>query len=106
MVDSRPEAKEVFKTIINTPMDCVLITGERGSYEFLKMLENIDFSLTPTSEIRRKEGEGKSQILNWNFMGKKITLITDPVFDSRITNKLVDPRGGVKESYKFEVYTK
>tara|TARA_R110000751_G_scaffold8281_2_gene33082 strand:+ start:10785 stop:12284 length:1500 start_codon:yes stop_codon:yes gene_type:complete len=93
----------------------VLRTGERGAYEFHKSLEAYSQLFTPLynqDRMYKKDQEGFQMGLGYGgqfieYLGPnniKVNLSVDSMYDDRNRNKLEDAKGGVTESYRYDIF--
>jgi hypothetical protein len=92
----------------------VLRTGERGAYEFHKSLEKYSQLFTPLLNTDRmytaKSGISKMELgYGGQFVEFKgpnntqVNLSVDSMYDDRNRNKMLHPKGGVVESYRYDI---
>jgi len=93
----------------------VLRTGERGAYEFHKALESHSQLFTPLfnqDRMYKKDQNGFQMGLGYGgqfieYLGPnniKVNLSVDSMYDDRNRNKLEDAKGGVTESYRYDIF--
>lgn len=93
----------------------VLRTGERGAFEFHKSLEkysqlftpllNTDRMYTTSSGISKMElGYGGQFVEFKGPNNTQVNLSVDSMYDDRNRNKMVHPKGGVVESYRYDIF--
>jgi hypothetical protein len=96
----------------------VLRTGERGAVQFHEAVKAdvsgwlpIGFDNTGTASIyktasnlnQNSYGAG-FQFVEWLAPnGIKVTLEVDPFYDDKVRNKILHPKGGVAESYRYDI---
>jgi len=96
----------------------VLRTGERGAVQFHEAVKQetsgwlpIRFDNTGTNAIYKtssplnKNSYGAGfQFVEWLAPnGIKVTLEVDPFYDDKVRNKVLHPKGGVAESYRYDI---
>lgn len=92
----------------------VLRTGERGAFEFHKSLEDFSQLFTPLlnqdrmytvtqSGFQMGLGYGGQFIEYLGPNNIKVSLSVDSMYDDRNRNKMVHPKGGVVESYRYDI---
>lgn len=94
----------------------VLRCGERGAYEFHRALEKFSQLFTPLlnqDRMYKASANGISKMeLGYGgqfveFLGPnniKVNLSVDSMYDDRNRNKLSHPKGGVVESYRYDIF--
>jgi hypothetical protein len=96
----------------------VLRTGERGAVQFHEAVKadasgwlNIGFDNTGTQAIYKATSNLNPNAYGAGFQfvewcapnGIKVTLEVDPFYDDKVRNKVLHPKGGVAESYRYDI---
>lgn len=96
----------------------VLRTGERGAVQFHEAVKSdvsgwlpIGFDNTGTNSIEKVASPLNSNSYSAGFQfvqwlapnGIKVTLEVDPFYDDKVRNKILHPKGGVAESYRYDI---
>jgi len=96
----------------------VLRTGERGAIQFSEGVKqdvsgwmSIGFNNTNTNSIKKVSSSLHENAYGAGFQftefyapnGVKVTLEVDPFYDDKVRNKIMHPKGGVAESYRYDI---
>jgi hypothetical protein len=96
----------------------VAMTGERGAVQFHRALENQSQLFTPSRETMRifataekggMDGVQKAMGFGGQFLdyygpnGIRFTVSVNSMYDDRERNKIMHPKGGVAESYRYDI---
>lgn len=92
----------------------VMRTGERGAFEFHKSLEKFSQLFTPLLNQTRMYSVSKNGFqMGLGYGGQfieylgpnnvKVNLSVDSMYDDRNRNKMLHPKGGVVESYRYDI---
>jgi hypothetical protein len=96
----------------------VLRTGERGAVQFHEAVKAdvsgwlpLGFDNTGTGAIQKVSSplNANSYSAGFQFVewlapnGIKVTLEVDPFYDDKVRNKVLHPKGGVAESYRYDI---
>lgn len=96
----------------------VLRTGERGAVQFHEAVKSdisgwlpLGFDNTGTSVLQKTASPLHSNAYSAGFQfvqwlapnGIKVTLEVDPFYDDKVRNKIIHPKGGVAESYRYDI---
>jgi hypothetical protein len=96
----------------------VLRTGERGAVQFHEAVKQdvsgwlpVGFDNTGTNSIQKATSplHGNAYKAGFQFVewaapnGIKVTLEVDPFYDDKVRNKVLHPKGGVAESYRYDI---
>lgn len=87
----------------------LILTGERGMFQFSKLIEDKVAIFNPIGDPKRLFGEGSNlgfrgqyrQFEGYN--GIKFTIMHMPEYDDPIDNRLKDPDGGYTENYRYTI---
>ena len=96
----------------------VLRTGERGAVQFHEAVKadtsgwlNVGFDNTGTAALQKTASPLHENAYSAGFQfvqwlapnGIKVTLEVDPFYDDKVRNKILHPKGGVAESYRYDI---
>jgi hypothetical protein len=96
----------------------VLRTGERGAVQFHEAVKAdvsgwlpLGFDNSGTGAIQKVASPLNSNAYSAGFQfvqwlapnGIKVTLEVDPFYDDKVRNKILHPKGGVAESYRYDI---